>query len=70
MAVNQISRNHCVKTVVLVFTEKTVNTSVVDVKRRRHATLLLGCVQMVVRFTGSFQTVQHVNLTSTAKNVL
>lgn len=69
MAVKQTSRNPCAKTVFPAFSEKIVNTNVVNVKRRRHATLLPVCVQMVVRTTGSFQTVQHVNLISTARNV-
>lgn len=69
MAVKQTSRNQCAKTVFPAFSEKIVNTNVVNVKRKRHATLPLECVQMVVRTTGSFQTVQHVNLISTARNV-
>lgn len=46
------------QTVFPAFSEKIVNTNVVNVKRKRHATLPLECVQMVVRTTGSFQTVQ------------
>lgn len=62
MAVKQITRNRCVKSVYLDFLDKIARTGVEIAKLGHHAILIPGSVQMDVKTTWFRLCVQNVNL--------